>query len=509
MHPHTTENLPKKKTSVLAGLGWSYLSAGLYALLQLAVIGVLAHILDPKAFGLLGMALIFTNIAERLGQIGIAPALVQREQLTDSHRNVGATVGIVLGFAMAAILAALAPLFATFFHEPALTPIIQVLSLLFVFDGFTLLSDITLQRELRFRELAAIENIAYVLGAGVVGIGGAFLGWGVWALVASQLALRFFRLILFRWFVPARFSWSLERSALRDLLLKGFGFSAGRLLSFVALYGDNFVIGRVLGPSALGIYSRSYQLMTLPSTYVGQMADRVLFPALAGRQKDTQALSHAMLILIEVLALVAMPISMVMVFASEEIIGFLLGPNWGEAVAILGILAYGVFFRAGYKCGDTIIRSVGEVYRHARIQGIYAILVIAGSLLGSQWGTRGVAWGVLIAVFINYLMMSSLALKLVKLSWKDFLFAHRSAVWISSWIGVVLFLTLPLLRGQIETNIVRLCVMGMLCALTSLIGWMVMPRMLLGPLLLFLQTKIPPSLMQGRYGSLVRVMVKG
>ena len=508
MQAESTKGLSQKtSSSILAGLGWSYLSAGLYAVLQLAVIGILAHILDPAAFGLLGMALIFTNIAERLGQVGIGPALVQREQLTDLHRNVGATMGIILGFIMAGVLILLAPLFASFFREPALTAIIRVLSLLFVFDGFALLSDITLQRELRFRELAAIENLAYFFGAGLIGIGGALLGWGVWALVISQLALRFFRLVLFRWFIPISYTWSLDKSALRDLLSKGFGFSAGRLLSFVALYGDNFVVGRTLGPAALGIYSRSYQLMTLPSTYVGQMADRVLFPALSGRQKDKTALGNAMLILIEVLALVSMPISVIMLLASQEIIGFLLGKNWNEAIAVLQILAYGVFFRAGYKCGDTIIRSIGDVYKHAAIQGVYALCIVVGSLVGARWGTSGVAWGVLTAVFLNYLMMSQRALKLVGLSWSTYLNAHRSALWISIWIGLILFLTLPNLRTQIESNLLKLIVIGFISCISILCAWITLPRRFLGPLLPFVHSKIPVRITEN-YRFLANIIFK-
>lgn len=508
MNAENPDNQKKSSLTrnVFHGLGWSYLSAGMQAILQLAIVGVLAHILDPKAFGILGIALIFTNIAERLGQLGVGPALVQRESLDQEHLDVAHTLSILLGITVALLFVIVAPLIASFFHEPDLSAIVRVLSVIFVMDGLIVVADSTLQRELRFKDMAKIENLSYLIGAGGVGIGSALLGCGVWSLVYSQLSQRLIKMLLFRWLVPVKVSWRLARQPARDLLSKGFGFSAGRLMSFVALYGDNFVVGRLLGSSALGVYSRAYQLMTLPSTYVGQMADRVLFPALSNRQRDIPAMRQAMLLLIEVLALVSLPISAVMIFTAPEIIQVLLGSQWTDAVLVLQILAYGVFFRAGYKCGDTISRSLGVVYRHASIQALYSICVIAGAYAGSGWGLEGVSTGVLIAVAVNYLAMSHLALKLVGLRWRSFLAAHLSGLWIALWCGLGCFLLMPLLREWTSLSVIRLAAVGISCGVLSLSAWILMPRFIRGPLSGWLRNHCPPKWKAGRFGPIISAL---
>ncbi len=248
--------------------------------------------------------------------------------------------------------------------------------------------------------------------------------------------------------------------------------------------------------------------MTQPSTYVGQMADRVLFPALSNRQSDLKTMQRATLILIEVLALVSMPISIVMIFAAPEIVGFLLGENWGDAVSVLRILAYGVFFRAGYKCGDTIARSVGEVYRHASIQGLYSIFVVAGALLGSRWGTEGVAAGVLVAVAVNYFAMSQLALRLMKLSWKTFLQAHLSGVWIAIWIGVFCALTLPIIRDITSYSMMRLCIISVISAVSALLSWICMPKFMQGPLVEYLAKHFSDRLCSGKLKIISKILFR-
>jgi len=213
-------------------------------------------------------------------------------------------------------------------------------------------------------------------------------------------------------------------------------------------------------------------------------------------------------LLIEVLALVAMPISMIMIFTAPEIITFLLGEKWGEAIPILQILAYGVFFRAGYKCGDTIARSVGEVYKHASIQGLYSLFVVFGSLIGSRWGTIGVSFGVLLAVCVNYLAMSHLALRLVKLSWQKFLQAHLSGLWLALWCGAACLTCMPIVRSITSLAMLRLGLMGIILVFVIIVAWKIMPQSLAGPLAPYLAKHCPEKLLRGFKGKIIGFLLR-
>jgi PST family polysaccharide transporter len=233
----------------------------------------------------------------------------------------------------------------------------------------------------------------------------------------------------------------------KELLHTGFGFSLGRILNFASLQGDNVVVGRMLGVEVLGMYTRGYQLMTLPAMYIGQVLERVLFPALAQRQEDSALLRKAYCSTLEVVTLCALPTSLGMFVLAPEIVFTLFGERWVSIVPVVTILSLGVFFRTAYKCSDTLIRSLGAVYRYAALQGVYTSVIIGGSLVGGALaGLHGVAGAVVCAVVLNYLLLTRLAASFLSLSAREIAQPHLPGIWVSLWIGLALASGVPALR---------------------------------------------------------------
>lgn len=466
---------------VLFGLGWMYLSAALQGVAKLVVIAILARLLTPRDFGLLGIALIFTSLAERLGQVGVGPALIQRETIDGDDVVTGAVLSALSGVFLAIVLWVVAPWIAEFFREPLVSPIVRVLSLGFVIDGFSVTSDSLLQRSLGFKTMMLVENVSYIVGIGCIGALLASIGLGVWALVVAHISMRTIRAALLYHFAPriaagGRFNG--ER--VRSLLILGGGFSAGRILNFASLQGDNFVVGRILGIDALGLYSRAYQLMALPAVYVAQVLERVLFPVLAKKQNDLPKVREAFLTVLELLALVSLPLGVFFLFAAQSIVEVVFGARWLEIAPILALLSFGVFFRTAYKCSDTVVRSLGAVYRYALQQGIYAVCIVVGSYIGGiEGGTKGVAIGVVLAVAVNYLLMTRLSATLVSASWDDLVMAHVSGVWTSSWLVLVLSVTDTWIRSAFPEAMSQLIIYSVLslctCSGALLSGYILLP----------------------------------
>jgi PST family polysaccharide transporter len=254
---------------------------------------------------------------------------------------------------------------------------------------------------------------------------------------------------LFVWTRPVSLEGSFSLARARRLLSNGFGFSLGKILNFLSLQGDNFVVGRLLGAEALGMYTRAYQAMTLPAMYVGQAFERVLFPALSQKQDDIPTLRKGLLSTLEISALVALPVSVGMYLLSEEIVLVLFGEVWRPIIPVLTVLSCGVFFRAAYKCSDVLIRSKGDVYRYAARQGVYTAVIVLGSLVGARVdGTQGVAYAVVGGVMVNYLLMTRLAGKLAEVSTADLVRVHLPGMWVALWIGVSLTWIVPSLRAH-------------------------------------------------------------
>ena len=430
----------------LTGLKWAYMSTFLRAILQLVVIAALAHLLSPTDFGLLGIALIFTGLAQLISQLGVGPAIIQRNELTERHIRVGFTVSIVFGIVIFVSLCFCAPIVAKFFKNEAVTNVLRGVSIIFVIGSFAVVGEALLRRHLRFKELMVVEVVSFAVGYGIVGISMALMGKGVWSLVGAVNVQRLVHVAIVLYSSSHSFRLLFSPSELKDLLTFGGGFTLARIFNFTALQGDNFVVGRLLGADALGLYSRAYQLMTLPATGFAQVLDKVIFPAMAEIQTEKERLRRVYLRGVEITSMIALPTSVLMFLAAPEIIGTLFGSKWVDAVPVLQILAFGILFRTAYKVSDSLARSLGAVYRRAWRQGIYASMVVAGTILGSIWGLSGVGVAVVLSVFINYLLMSHLSLKLLQVSWMTFVYSHLPSICVSGCFAVLTWSSLHFLR---------------------------------------------------------------
>jgi len=315
---------------------------------------------------------------------------------------------------------------AAFFRLPGLAPLIRVGALTFVIRSLTV-GDFLLARRMQFRALAMIELASYA-GYAVVAVSLAARGWGAWALVDGQVSQAVIYTALLWIVVPHPRRPCLARDAAHDLVSYGGGQFLGRIGNWVAMQGDNFVVGRTLGADALGLYGRSYAMMSLPANLFGQVANEVLFPAMATVQHDLEKLRVAFRHSSAVLALLALPASIVVALLGDETVRVLLGPSWVPLEAAFSVMVFGMFFRTSYKLSDSLARATGAVYRRAWRQGAYAAAVVGGAFIGHWWGIRGVAFGVLAAVITNFLLMAHLALRVIDMPWRTYLTAHAPAL---------------------------------------------------------------------------------
>ena len=412
----------------LRGLLWASVGTGGQAVIQLGVLVVLARLLTPKDFGLVAAAQVIVAFATIFTQLGVGPAIVQRTKLETRHLRVAFTVSCLLGLAFTVLIALLANPISRFFRMPDLLPMIQLMSGAFLLKSLSVVPESLLYRELKFRCLAGIEIFSLVFGFGAVGIGLAWAGYGVWSLVIAYMAQYALTSLILLMVQPHPKSPSLEQSALGDLLILGGGFTLGKIFNNVAFQGDNLAVGHVLGADALGIYGRAYQLMVAPVILLGQVIDRVLFPAMGKVQHQPKKLGMAYRRGVSMIASITLPLTAVLVIAAPEIIEVLLGRGWEQVVLPFQILAIGTLFRTSYKMSDSISRATGAVYRRAWRQGVYAFCVIGGAYIGSKWGLAGVSIGVLCAIIVNFMMMAQLSLQLAYLSWRSFLTAHAPAL---------------------------------------------------------------------------------
>jgi PST family polysaccharide transporter len=428
--------------------GFIYLlsASGIQVFLKIGVLTVLARLVSPKDFGLAGIAIIIIEFSKLFTQMGVGPAIVQRKDLEDRHLTTGYTVSLCMGVLFAGVLLLGANTLEVFFRMEGLAPVLKAVSIVFFVDSTTLIGQAQMQRNMKFKALAALDVISYAVGYGVVGIVLGYFGMGVWALVVANISQAVLYAALVMFVQPFSKRPGFDLNAFKELIHFGGGHTIARIGNYLAIQGDNLVVGRTLGAASLGIYGRAYQFMVMPSSLFGNTLDKVLFPAMSKVQDDKPKLIKAYLTGTSLIALIAIPISVLFVFLAPEIILTLLGPQWTEVINPFRILACSLLFRMSYKMSDSLARATGAVYRRAWRQMLYAGAVFVSSYIGHFWGLNGVAWGVALTLVGNFLMMSQLSINLIGSTWLDLLKAHTHGVLLGITTGVFSYLIVTISR---------------------------------------------------------------
>lgn len=431
---------------VLKGLFWTFTGTGAEFVLQAGALLLLARLISPEEFGVVGAAMVVVHFSIIFSQLGIGSALVQHPNLETRHIRTGFTVSLLFGLLLTVFVTLLAPVIAAFFQMQQLINILMILSIVFFLQGVSVVSESLLKRQLDFRLLTSIEVSSFAVGYGVVGVGLALLKYGSWALVGATLIQALMKSILLLFFQGHQKRLSLDKQTLRELFYFGSGLTIGRIFLYFANQGDNMVIGRWLGAETLGIYGRAYQLMVMPASLFGRAVDKVLFPALAKVQDSSQRLAAAFKRGMALTALFVLPASAVMFIMAPEIILVLLGSAWQEVIVPFRILAVGMFFRTGYKVTGTLARAKGAVYNLAWRHGLYGAMVLGGAWLVLPYGISGVAAAVVGALTIYFFLMMDLSLKITKVSWLELLKVQIPALNSTVTLLLLTWLLVSLLR---------------------------------------------------------------
>lgn len=425
---------------------WSYLSTFVHAGLSLVVLSLLARLLTPEDFGLIGLVLIFADFAKQISVMGVGQAVIQVKNLTGKHIRVGFTFLFIMGISMFALLWFTAPVIENYFNWQNLKSVLRVMGLSIIIGNFAGISDSMLRRKLLFKEIMICNTVSYVIGYGIVGITLALMKKGVWSLVFAVLVTRFVFAVMIFFMSPHSLKPLLGKKEFSQLITLGGGFILGNTFNLVARQADSFIVGKLLGMNAYGIYNRAYHLTNLPINYFSEALARVLFPAMADIQEEKERLKKVYTRGVELISSIGLPVSIFLFIAAPEIVGAILGDQWDRAVPILQILSLGIIFKIGNSLSNALNRAAGAVYRSAWRLFIYMILVIAGAAAGAAWGLPGVAVGILIAVLVNYTLLLHLSMKLVGMTFIEFIKCYLPSVRLSLFLVLIVFPCLYLLR---------------------------------------------------------------
>ena len=441
---------PSLKTQAAAGVKWTGASTAGRTVLQFAQIAVLAHLLSPSDFGLMGMMLVVLGFAEAFADMGISNAIIHRQNATREQLSSLYWLNMLSGIVVFAAVWAAAPLIVSLFHERRLAGLVFWVALIFVITPVGQQFQILLQKELRFRTLAAVEVTATGVGV-AVSIVAAFLGQGVLSLIWGQLANAATRSTLlagigWRAWPPAlRF----QRSDLKGYLSFGLYQMGERSMNFLSANVDYLMIARFLGSGALGIYAIAYQLAVMPMTRINPILTRVAFPVLSKRQADNAALRYGYLKMTELLAITVLPILAGLAVAAPVLIPLVFGPSWNASIPLVRILsALGILKALGNPVGSVLLAK-----GRADIGFKWNLLVAAANTLAfwaaAPHGVHMVAVSYVAASCVYFVLLRMILGAVIGLEWAEYVASLSRPAAASGAAGVLMLGTHLLLAGTV------------------------------------------------------------
>jgi PST family polysaccharide transporter len=453
--PHATPELPPDPIRHSLRHGTRVVIAA-QLVSQLVTIGVLAVLyrrLGPEPYGLLGMVTPLLLLL-RIGiSGGLDVAAIQHHDLSNQQASVLFWLNQGLGLAMTLLAIALAPALAWFYESR------QVMSLSVVLSGTSLVVALgmqhqaRLQRRLRLGTLAVLRLASQAVG-GTAAIAAALAGWGVWSLAAQQYA-EFGALSALAWWAePWRPQWALRRMGTRPLLRFGGYYALSSVMFYITANVDKILVGRMLGPVALGLYSQAFTWMMKPVSVVITPLGGIMLPALSRTAGDPQRYARLLLGFFRWIALAMFPAGIGLMLVAGDAMSVLGGPRWAAAGPLLTVLAASTLVQGFVNALGSVLASVGRARRLCAAAAAIAVVMSGAFFLGIQAGrsagaaTLGVAAGYSLAlvfcVFPPYLV---LCLRTVGVPMSAWLAQLRGAALAAAGMGLLVAACHALLVG--------------------------------------------------------------
>jgi O-antigen/teichoic acid export membrane protein len=427
---------------VRRGLRWKLVSQGYSQIARIAVAILLARALTPHAYGEIGMAAVFVTLVLIFSDLAFGTALIQRPEITEDHRS---TIFWLTT--------------AGFYDEPAVTNIFRVLSLTFVITALGATHSALLTRAMDFRGLE-LRQIGAVTAGAVTAIVGVVLGWGLWAVVAQQIAVAIASTVLLwactGWYPRLRFS----RPALNEMA----GFSANvfgtRLLFYADRNVDNLLIGRFIGATALGLYAVAYNLMLVPLERIAGPLQQVFYPAVARLQSQPERMGRAWIRATRLIGSITTPAMLGVMVTAPDLVRVVLGTKWDGAVPVVQVLAWVGLHQSFARLNSSVLQAADRTNLMLRYAIITVIADVVAFGVGAHWGIIGIAVAYAITTTLIAPLYFQLAASSVGLTTFGFLREMSPVLQASALTGLTALATRELLLAAGAGPAARLAVVA-------------------------------------------------
>ncbi len=412
---------------------------------------ILARILAPHDFGLMGIALLTMAALNTFSQTGFHTALIQKKDNTDSYLNAAWTVSILRGLLLFAILFFIAPYAAIFFKAAEAQLIIRVIGLSVLLQAFINIGVVHFQKELEFNK-QFVYQLSGTLADFIVTISAVLVLRSVWALVFGLLAGNVTRLIASYSIHPYRPRLSLDTGKAKELFNFGKWVLGSSVLIFLITQGDDIFVGKLLGATMLGFYQLAYRISNMPTTEITHVISQVTFPAYSKLQDNLPRLREAYLKTLQIVTFLSFPIAGLIFVLAPDFTKLFLGEKWMPMVPAMQVLAFAGLARSIAATPGETFYAIGRPKIDTKLQVVRLfVLVILIYPFAIEWGILGVSVTVFLSIFVSNVGFILMALRVTKCKIREF----AETIIIPLISGIIMVVSLLFLKTYVNITGVR------------------------------------------------------
>lgn len=401
------------KQKAASGIIWSSLQK--FGTMGISFVSniILARLLSPEDYGCIGMLMIFILVANTFIDGGFGSALIQKKEPTQKDYSTIFYWNLLLSIVLYFALFVSAPLIARFYNLPLLSPVLQVQGLVLILNSLSIIQQNRLRKQLLFKKLAIVSIISALLSL-VITIYLAYIGWGVWALVAQQLLMSGFNAVLY-WIVGKwNPSFVFSRQSFKELFGFGGFILLSNLINTLCNNVQGILIGKFFSPITMGFYAQARKLEEVASTSLSSVIDQVSYPVLAEVQNDKNKLAYVLKKLITAIAFFSFPIMLALIVIAEPLITLLYSDKWTECVPYFQILCIAGLAISLQNVNYYAVAAIGKsktLFNWTLIKRLLGIiLIVVGFIVYGIWG---LLLGMMSASYIMYIINAVLVSKYI------------------------------------------------------------------------------------------------
>ena len=393
------------KEKTVNGLFWSLIDNFANLGVQFVVGIILARILSPEEFGLIGMLTIFIAVSQSFIDSGFSSALIRKKDCTQNDYSTVFFFNLAVSLACYILLFIFSGAISSFFKEPQLKYLIQVLGVGLVLNSFGIIQRTILTKNINFKTQTKVSLVSSI-GSGVIAITMAYQGFGVWSLVALTL-IRYALTSLFLWIWT---KWMPSFIFCKKSFAELFGFGSKLLASGLidTIYRNSYylIIGKFFSAAELGYYTRADQFQSMPSSNLNGIIGRVSYPMLSSIQDDIPRLKEAYIRVIRSTMLLTFILMLGMAAVAKPMILTLIGEKWSPAVVYLQLLCLVGMFYPLHAINLNMLNVQGRSDLFLRLEIIKKILALPTIALGIFFGIKIMIMGMMVNTIIAYYLNS-------------------------------------------------------------------------------------------------------